>query len=259
MIWIIYDKHIAPHVVLAMLFWFFMILGAFRLLRQAYRILAVGGYYCCKKRNVNTYKKYGKDVADQKSKSWAIVTGSSEGIGLGFCHELARRGFNIILLSRTKAKLEKAAKELEDAHGCATHIVVRDLSKMFTLEDYKGIVDEVPAELDVAMVVNNAGSGMPGPISVLEPTNNMQFEVTLNALHPVYHTKAWLDRLKKRHLRSGVINVASTMGQTPMVANGPYCMTKAFLSRVSQSVWYEFKHGQAGVDILDYRPAFVAT
>lgn len=130
-------------------------------------MLAVSGYYCCKKRNVDTYAKYGRTVsgsAPQSEKSWALVTGASDGIGLGFCHELARRGFNIVLLSRTKAKLEKAAAELEEKHGVKTHIVVRDLAKMYTLEHYETVPEEVPADLDVAIVINNAGTGMPGTI-----------------------------------------------------------------------------------------------
>jgi short-subunit dehydrogenase len=44
-----------------------------------------------------------------------------------------------------------------------------------------------------------------------------------------------------------------------MVANGPYCMTKTFVSMVSRSLWYEFLHGKTGIDVLDYRPAFVET
>jgi len=44
-----------------------------------------------------------------------------------------------------------------------------------------------------------------------------------------------------------------------MVSNSSYCMTKAFVSMISQSVWWEFKTENAGIDILDYRPAFVET
>lgn len=73
-----------------------------------------------------------------------MITGASDGIGLGFCHELARRGFNIVLLSRTKSKLENAAREIEEKHGVKTHIVVRDLAKMMLLEDYEKVTEEVP-------------------------------------------------------------------------------------------------------------------
>ena len=37
---------------------------------------------------------------------WAVVTGASDGIGAAFCEQLAQSGFNIVLISRTKSKLE---------------------------------------------------------------------------------------------------------------------------------------------------------
>jgi short-subunit dehydrogenase len=67
---------------------------------------------------------------------------------------------------------------------------------MFSLEDYETVVHEVPAEFDVAIVINNAGYGMPGGVHELRGKEDIQFEITLNALHPVYHSKAWLNRLK---------------------------------------------------------------
>ena len=144
LIWKLYEDYISKNLPLAILFWIFFVVGVIRILRQIYRMLAVSSYYCCKKRNVNTFAKYGNGATSQESKSWALITGASDGIGLGFCHELARRGFNIILLSRTKSKLENAAAEIEKEHGVKTFIVVRDLAKMISVEDYTKVVDEIP-------------------------------------------------------------------------------------------------------------------
>ena len=43
---------------------------------------------------------------------WAFVAGATDGIGKGFARELARRGMNIVLVSRNQIKLEKLAAEL---------------------------------------------------------------------------------------------------------------------------------------------------
>ena len=40
------------------------------------------------------------------------MTGASDGIGKAYCIELAKRGFNVMLISRTKSKLDEVAKEL---------------------------------------------------------------------------------------------------------------------------------------------------
>lgn len=44
--------------------------------------------------------------------NWIVVTGASWGVGYGFCKQLAKRGVNIVLISRTKERLEEVAKEL---------------------------------------------------------------------------------------------------------------------------------------------------
>jgi 17beta-estradiol 17-dehydrogenase / very-long-chain 3-oxoacyl-CoA reductase len=46
-----------------------------------------------------------KNLLSRYGKSYAVITGSTSGIGYGFALELAKRGFNIILVSRTESKL----------------------------------------------------------------------------------------------------------------------------------------------------------
>jgi len=46
------------------------------------------------------YKTYGNKEKDNE-KTWAVVTGGSDGIGLAVCKKLAREGFNICIVSRT--------------------------------------------------------------------------------------------------------------------------------------------------------------
>lgn len=43
---------------------------------------------------------------------FAVVTGSSEGIGRAYAYELALRGLNVVLISRNERKLQKAKNEI---------------------------------------------------------------------------------------------------------------------------------------------------
>ena len=43
--------------------------------------------------------------------SWAVVTGASDGIGAEYCYHLAKQGFNLVLISRTKSKLESVYRQ----------------------------------------------------------------------------------------------------------------------------------------------------
>ncbi|VDK41591.1 unnamed protein product [Gongylonema pulchrum] len=46
---------------------------------------------------------------------WAVVTGSTDGIGRAYALELARNGFSIVLISRTQSKLDHVKAEIESA------------------------------------------------------------------------------------------------------------------------------------------------
>ena len=45
-------------------------------------------------------------------KSWAVITGSTSGIGAGFAQQLGQEGFNLVLVSRSKQKLTDQKEEL---------------------------------------------------------------------------------------------------------------------------------------------------
>lgn len=46
-----------------------------------------------------------KRYCHSDKQSWAVVTGATDGIGLGFCKVLTKMGFNIVLISRNPEKL----------------------------------------------------------------------------------------------------------------------------------------------------------
>lgn len=90
-------------------------------------------------------KKYG---------GWAVVTGATDGIGKAYAEELAKRGFNVVLISRTLEKLEKVSREIERQTQQKTRIIQADFSK--GLEIYSNIEDGLK-DLDIGVLVNNVG------------------------------------------------------------------------------------------------------
>ena len=55
---------------------------------------------------VDLLQKYGGE------KSWAIVTGASDGIGAEIASQVALKGFNVVLVSRSESKLEKVRERI---------------------------------------------------------------------------------------------------------------------------------------------------
>lgn len=65
------------------------------------------------------FKKYG---------SWAVITGCTDGIGKEFATQLAKRGLNLVLISRTLGKLEDLAHDLEELYSIRTLVVAVDFN-----------------------------------------------------------------------------------------------------------------------------------
>ena len=69
---------------------------------------AFNAYILPKIHTTNYKEKYGE---------WAVVTGCTQGIGKSYAEELAKQGLNIVLISRTRSKLETVANELQQNYG----------------------------------------------------------------------------------------------------------------------------------------------
>lgn len=89
-----------------------------------------------------------------------MVTGASDGIGEQYCYELAKSGFNIILVSRTLDKLERVALVLREQYKVDTRIVQFDFATLNSTEkvaELYSLLDK-HTDLDVAVLANNAGN-----------------------------------------------------------------------------------------------------
>lgn len=63
----------------------------------------------CLRPSRDLYAKYGSKT----KKSWAVVTGGSDGYGLDICHKLANQGFNICMIARNEQKMNEKLAEIK--------------------------------------------------------------------------------------------------------------------------------------------------
>ncbi|KAL8203380.1 UNVERIFIED_CONTAM: hypothetical protein K2H54_050651 [Gekko kuhli] len=82
-----------------------------------------------------------------------IITGAGDGIGKAYSFELAKRGLNTVLISRTFEKLKKVASEIEKATGRNVKIIQAD----FTKNDIYDDIEERLQGLEIGILVNNVG------------------------------------------------------------------------------------------------------
>src|SRR5260370_40316390 len=88
----------------------------------------------------------------------AVITGASSGIEKEFARQLAAHGVNLVLAARRLAELEALGKELAQQYGVECRSVMVDLSK----DGAVAAIQAATRELDVGLVVSNAGMGGTG-------------------------------------------------------------------------------------------------
>lgn len=182
----------------------------------------------------------------------ALITGASTGIGAIYADRLARRGHDLILVARSKDKLQALAARLSDQTGRAVEVVAADLSDPAALARVERILRE---DASITMLVNNAGIG--SHAALLESdVDRMEEMVRLNVTALMRLTYAAVPGFVARG-EGTVINIASIVALAPELLNGVYGGTKAFVQAFSASLNHEL--GSKGLRIQSVLPGATAT
>ncbi len=187
------------------------------------------------------------------SRSVALVTGASGGIGAEVARELARRGHGVALVARRKPRLEALAEELSAEFGVRTETISADLSKIASRSRIPGRIAELG--LRVEILVNNAGFATGGPFAEADPARELeQVQVLVEAV--VALTSAFLPEMVERG-RGAILNVASTAGMQPLPYAAGYSAAKAYVLTFSEALHQEV-HAR-GVSVTALAPGPVET
>ena len=177
----------------------------------------------------------------------ALITGASSGIGKDIAKELAKRGYDLILVARNVDKLNAVKKEIK----ANVEIIPMDVSikeNCIRLHEMVGFVD---------ILVNNAGFGVFGKFINTDLNKEIQLiETNVIAVHIL--TKLFLNDMVKNN--SGyILNVASIAGHLPGPLMAAYYSSKHYVYTLSSSINEELKKEKINVKIGTLNPGPVRT
>ena len=186
-------------------------------------------------------------------KKTALITGASSGIGESFAETLAARGTNVILVARSKGKLDRLAAKIRKARKVAAEVIVADLTEEKAPDKVYSAVKKLGHHVDI--LINNAGFGSHGPFHTLSTIEDHK-EIMLNVVALVRLTHLFLPRMVEG--REGiVINVASTAAFQPTPFMAVYGASKAFVLSFSEALWAEYR--SHGIRVLALCPGATET
>ncbi|MGP4030300.1 SDR family NAD(P)-dependent oxidoreductase [Actinomadura sp. 3N407] len=182
---------------------------------------------------------------------WAVVTGASSGIGEAFAEHLATAGLDLVLAARSTDRLQVLGDRLSLAHGVDCRVVTVDLST----PQAASALAEATADLDVGLLISNAGGGRPGPL-LDQALEDLHRRFTLNAIAHLDLVHAFGRRFVDRG--HGGIVLVSALGAVHGLPNMAHeSAAKAYVLNLGEALHHEL--APAGVDVTVLLPGNVDT
>lgn len=182
-----------------------------------------------------------------------LVTGASAGIGAELAREFASHGHSLVLVARSRDKLDALAGELRAAHDTDSIVIEADLSDATQLVS---VVDELnDKEVDVDILVNNAGIIDVGPFSSAAP-EKMQQIIAVNIAASTALTSLLLPSMLARRF-GRILNVSSLAGFQPVPSMAVYAASKAYMLSLTESLAEELR--ATGVSVTALCPGLTNT
>ncbi|CAB07363.1 Putative steroid dehydrogenase 2 [Caenorhabditis elegans] len=198
------------------------------------------------------------DLKKKAGASWAVVTGATDGIGKSYSFELARRGFNVYIVSRTQSKLEQTKKDILEKQP---DIEVRFATYDFTnpsVTDYEKLLSKLN-EVSVGILINNVGMFFDYP-EMLHKINggidSIANVIIINTLPATLLSAGILPQMVSR--KAGIIvNIGSFAGVVKLAEWSIYSATKKYVEWLTGCLRKEYSHH--GIIFQAITPAMVAT
>jgi len=184
----------------------------------------------------------------------ALITGASAGIGREFARQLAGRARSMILIARRDERLVELADELHRQYPkLVVHIRKVDLADLVQLQDFLEWLDRENLEVD--LLINNAGLGDSGSFAKSDPVRNNQITL-VNATALTSLTRHLLPQMISRG-HGGILNVSSSAGFLPIPGSAVYAASKAYVTSFSEALRVELRG--TGVSVCTVCPGPVVT
>jgi short-subunit dehydrogenase len=177
---------------------------------------------------------------------YALITGAGKGIGKSIALQLAQKGYNLLLVSRSESDLQALSSQIKTEYGVKVEYLATDLSNTGAALNVFNWAKTLAVPLSI--LINNAGHGLWGDFSTLDITGQTaMMQVNMNAVVELSH---YLLPLLQQQKRAYILNIASTAAYQAVPTLAIYSATKAFVLSFSRALRYELKDTPVVVSCL---------
>jgi short-subunit dehydrogenase len=184
--------------------------------------------------------------------AFALITGSSNGIGLSIARELASRKYDLLLVARSEDKLKFLQQEIQNQYAVKAFLLVCDLSQ----PGASNTVTQWASAFDIEILVNNAGFGIWGNLEENDPGELHQL-IQLNQVALLDLCREFIPVFKKRIKKSYILNIGSTAAYQAVPAMAVYSASKAFVVSFTRALRWELK--DTNISVTCFSPGTTTT
>ncbi len=182
----------------------------------------------------------------------ALVTGASSGIGAVYADRFAKRGYDLVLVARDRARMEALAERLRRETGVAVDILQADLTDAGELAQ---VEERLRTDTRIDILVNNASVNVASSFVDQSPDEVAKI-ISLNITALTRLTSAVAPRFAKMG-DGAIVNIGSVVGLAPEFGMTIYGATKAFVLFLTQGLQLDL--GPKGVYVQAVLPASTRT
>jgi short-subunit dehydrogenase len=143
--------------------------------------------------------------------TWAVITGAAEGTGKAFSTELAKRGFNLVLIDKKGEQLIEVSQLIQMKYpSVEVKKIITDFRNC-QKEGFFEIIDSELSRLDISMLVNNVGI-ITGGKFIDHADKEVIDMFNVNLLTPMMLTRKFLPRMIQRGHKSAIITLSDNEG-----------------------------------------------
>lgn len=158
-----------------------------------------------------------------EKKPWALVTGSSSGIGLALAQSLAQNGFSVVLHGlEPLVTLQTTARDLQNQFSISVDCISADLSLESDLKKFTDHLQE--NRIEPQILINNAGFQFVAPVESF-PIETWKKMLDVHLTAPFYLTQKLLPGMRKKSW-GRIINIASVHGLVASAHKSAYVAAK---------------------------------
>jgi len=174
-----------------------------------------------------------------------LITGATSGIGREFAQIFAEKGYDLILVSRSKEKLTITKNEIENKFDISVEIMEVDLSNVTAASE---VFEAVSKKTSIDVLVNNAGNGIQGEHTTIE-IQEVDKMIGLN-ITTLTHLCSLFGNEMKKNGGGHILNVSSTGAYQPAPYFATYAAAKSYVLNFSEALAKELEDDNVVVTCL---------